>query len=409
MFKILFRSKDLDFLKLWTGRLISQYGDRIHQFALVGLVAERDPGSAMGLAKLMAFTIFPVFFVQPFAGVFIDRWNKRRTMYTFDFLRGTIILLIPMLALNSPSMWPVYILIFFVYCCPRFYVPAKMALIPHLVEKEDFTAANSLVTTSGMIATGLGAVSGAFIIEYFGAANGFYLDAVSYFICGLLIFRISAGKGDAARVASYPRGEELKGVFREIGEGFRYILAHKDIRPMMNLLLMIFSSAGAIYVVIVVFIQETFQSVTKDLGILGVSLVIGLFCGVLVWGKIGHRFRWQKTLYASLGAGGVMLTGFVVSVFLFPSLVLGVALAFLWGMTMAPAIICANTTVHETVTGEMQGKVFSALEIVYHSGFLVTMMITSWLSEFVPDVLILASVGVLITLTGLTGLLRSKG
>ena len=70
MFETLFQKKHRNFLKLWIAQLISQFGDRIHQFALIALVYERFPGSSLALAKIMACTILPVFLIQPFAGVF---------------------------------------------------------------------------------------------------------------------------------------------------------------------------------------------------------------------------------------------------------------------------------------------------------------------------------------------------
>jgi len=56
--------------------------------ALVGLIAERSGVSTTNLAKLMAFTILPVFIIQPFAGVLIDRWDRKTTLFVCDIARG---------------------------------------------------------------------------------------------------------------------------------------------------------------------------------------------------------------------------------------------------------------------------------------------------------------------------------
>ena len=69
------------FLSFWLAQLISQFGDRINQMALVGLVAGREFGSAMELAKLLTFTIIPVFIVGPIAGVYVDRWDRKTTLF----------------------------------------------------------------------------------------------------------------------------------------------------------------------------------------------------------------------------------------------------------------------------------------------------------------------------------------
>ena len=84
MIKLLTDTSNRNFLRLWLAQVISQFGDRVHQMALVGLIAERAGVSTANLAKLMAFTILPVFVIQPFAGVFIDRWDRKTTLFVCD-------------------------------------------------------------------------------------------------------------------------------------------------------------------------------------------------------------------------------------------------------------------------------------------------------------------------------------
>jgi len=97
MIRFFVQNGNKDFLRLWVAQLISQFGDRIHQLALIGLIAERSGGSALGLAKLMTCTILPVFIVQPFAGVLVDRLDRRTTLFVCDIFRGLLVLTIPFL------------------------------------------------------------------------------------------------------------------------------------------------------------------------------------------------------------------------------------------------------------------------------------------------------------------------
>jgi len=152
MIKLLTELKNRDFQRLWLAQLISQFGDRIHQLALVGLIAERAQGSVTSLAKLLAFTILPVFIIQPFAGVFVDRWDRKTTLFVCDIFRGALVLTIPFLFIYHDSMIPIYGVVFTSFCFSRFYVPAKMSIIPDLVEADNLMMANSLVSTTGMIA-----------------------------------------------------------------------------------------------------------------------------------------------------------------------------------------------------------------------------------------------------------------
>ncbi len=414
MIKMMMGKENQNFFRLWSAQIISQFGDRIHQLALVGLIAERSPGSAMGLAKLLAFTILPVFIIQPFAGVFVDRWDRRTTLFYCDLFRGVLVLTIPFVFIYKQSMVPIYLIVFLVFCFSRFYVPAKMSIIPDLVEDDSLLMANSLVSTTGMIAAVFGYAIGGFLIERFGARDGFIIDAATFFISGIIIFSMNIPK----KIRMYKdqflkRSKEIvgpirKSVWQEIKEGINYFIKHKEIRFIIDMMFVLLAAAGAVYVVIIVFIQKTFDSVTKDLGILAVSLGVGLFFGALAYGKWGKRFKWYKTIFFCLTAGGLMLIIFSLVVHNFPNLLFAIIIAVFWGMIIGPIFIASNTIIHLVSDEDMRGKVFSALEIVIHFAFLVSMLISSWLSEFVENVYILVGVGVLIAVVGIIGFVRSK-
>ena len=404
------------FFAFWLAQLISQFGDRINQMALVGLVAGRQFGAAstMELAKLLAFTIIPVFIVGPIAGVYVDRWDRKKTLFFCDLLRGLLILTIPFIFIARHSMIPIYIVVFLAFCLSRFYVPAKMSIIPELVSQENLHVANSLATMTGMIAFVLGALLGGMIVEYSGARGGFLCDAVTFFLSALLVSFISRDrlkmkvKPDAIVATGREMATTYKNVLYEIKDGVRYILAHRDIRYIINLMMILFMAVGAVYVVIIVFIQSAFGSVTKHLGFLAVGLGAGLFLGSIAYGKWGHKKKHIETIFICLIAGGVMMAVFAFSVQTLKNIWVAQALAILLGFVVGPIVIAANTVVHKVATTEMQGKVFSAMEFAIHLAFLVTMLISSKLSEYIPHAWILMAVGVVFCGVGGWGMLRYR-
>ena len=76
-----------NFRFLWVGQLISQFGDCLAALALIGLVYTQLTPSTIEYAKLIFFIIIPVFVVGPIAGVYVDRWDRRRVMITCDIIR----------------------------------------------------------------------------------------------------------------------------------------------------------------------------------------------------------------------------------------------------------------------------------------------------------------------------------
>lgn len=401
------------FLSFWLAQLISQFGDRINQMALVGLVTGRQlgphAGSAMELAKVLAFTIIPVFVVGPVAGVYVDRWDRKTTMFVCDIVRGLLVLTIPLVFIYHSSMWPVYGVVFLAFCLSRFYVPAKMSIIPEIVDEDSLHAANSLATVTGMIAFVLGALLGGLIVEYWGARGGFLIDAGTFLVSALLISLIS--RPHLRRMHAHElvaAGKEMasayKNVWHEAADGIAYIMANREIRYIINLMMILFMAAGAIYVVIIIFIQESFGSVTKHLGFMAVGLGAGLFLGSIAYGKWGDKKKHIETIFSSLIAGGIMLAVFAFAVHSFHSIWLAQGLAVMLGFVVGPIVIAANTVVHKVASTEMQGKVFSAMEFAIHFAFLTTMLLSSKLSEFVPRVWILMAVGGVFFLVGIGGL-----
>ncbi len=409
MIKLLTRLENRNFQRLWWGQLISQFGDRIHQMALVALVAERAHGSTLMLAKLMACTIIPVFFIQPIAGVLVDRWDRRMTLLICDIARGILVLLIPLVFIFWKTLVPIYILVFLVFCFSRFYQPAKMSIIPDLVPKDYLLTANSLVSTTGMIAFILGCALGGILVDRYGARVGFMVDAATFFISGAFVFSIDISRRfKVSRELLWKAGREIVGPIRktilgELKEGFEYLVRHRELRFVIAMIFTFLAAAGAVYVVIIVFVQEAFGSVTKDLGVLAVCLGAGLFMGAILYGRLGKQSPWYKTMFLGLVAGGFMLAVFAGMVQYYPHLPTAMFLSFLLGVMTGPVFIAANTVIHLVSEEGMRGKVFSVLEIVIHFAFLASMLLSSWLSEFIAKAWILIGVGVLFVCVGLYG------
>ena len=98
--------KNRSFLFLWLGQVISNFGERLNQLALIALVYKKAPGSTIQLAKLLFFIVIPVFAIGPIAGVYVDRWDRKRVMIVSDILRGILVLSIPFFILFGSNVFP---------------------------------------------------------------------------------------------------------------------------------------------------------------------------------------------------------------------------------------------------------------------------------------------------------------
>ena len=102
------------FSALWAGQLISLFGDRLNQLALVAVVATAT-GSAFATGLVFFAAMLPNLLLSPIAGTFVDRWDHKEVMVVSDILRAAIMLVIPIAAVTNIVL--VYPLIFLVDQC----------------------------------------------------------------------------------------------------------------------------------------------------------------------------------------------------------------------------------------------------------------------------------------------------
>lgn len=379
--------RNKNFLLLWLGQICSQFGDRLTQLILIALVAQRAPGSALTLAKVLVATSLPALLVNPIAGVYVDRWDRKRTMIVCDFLRAAALLSLPWLAKLSASV-PLYMAVFFIFGVATFFVPARLALIPHLVPPDRLAQANSLLTSSGMIGSTITLLIGALMVEWMGAKASVFVNAISYIASAFFILCVaSAGR---ERLKKSP---SLALVFEEIWEGTKELWKHPHTRRAAILLGILMAGSGASVVTATVLIQKTFGTVTKDLGFLSLWLGLGMLAGSVAFGRWGTSVPRRKILGLSFIGFGSALWIFVMSVLHFQSTVLAAVSAGLLGVWIAPVGIVTNTLVHEGHPQHLHGRIFSGLGVVVNLSLILSMLVAGRLVEEGGRGLLLVSVG----------------
>jgi len=401
--------KDKNFSLLWVGQIISNFGDRLNQMALIGLIYARTPGSTIELAKLLSFVIIPVFLIGPIAGIYVDRWNRKYTMIFCDLLRALMVLFVAFTITYSRNMIPVYILVFITFSITRFFVPSKFSIIPDIVHKDRLLLANSLTTTTMMIATVIGFGFGGLIVARLGARGGFCLDSVTYLISALMISFVSIRfKQPRSPSSSRERLRKLikKTVIGDIKEGILYLKSHKDIKMIANTMFLLMAGVGSIYIIIIVFVQETLGSSTEHLGFLAMFLGAGLLLGSILYGRFGTRLCKRKVINAGLSITGLVIVIFAIVLKLYPFFFIAALLFIVLGISASPIAVSCNTLLHEVMLDEMRGRIFSSMEVIMHIGFLIFMVLTSLVAEQVSKGLLLVAIGFVFSIIGFVKLAR---
>ncbi len=372
--------------------------------ALIGLVYQKMPGSSLQLAKLFSFVILPVFILGPVAGVYVDRWSKKTTMLFSDIFRGTLVFMIPFWLLKLNTLIPIYIVVFFIFCVSRFFVPAKLSIIPELVKPEQLHLANSLISTTGMIAVILGFGIGGVIVEKLGVKSTFIIDGLSFFIsAGLLLLVVSKRPSKFLPKELIFLGEELvtsvkRKFLKELKEGFLYLFREESSFFAIKTLFILFAELGALYTTLIVFIQNTLGSGTQDLGIIAITFGIGLFLGSLVYGKVGRRFSIQRILNFLLLAASIFLFIFTMLLKKTSSLKLASIFSFFLGGLISPILIGVNTLIHKSCEDLFHGRIFSSIEVIVHFAFLVFMILSSIIAHYIGEFKVILGVSIFIAI-----------
>lgn len=407
--------KDRNFFCLWTAQIISNFGDRLTQMALVALIYQTAPGSAIALAKLISFTIIPVFLIGPIAGAWVDRLNKRNVMVITDLLRGMLMLAIPLFIMLHQILF-VYLMVFLAFSLSRFFIPSRMAIIPDIVSKDKLLVANTLADTTHMLGNVMGLVVAGMIvnIKFIGAIGGFYIDAATFFVSAALIAMmvqrsfVKEVRKDLKVTKEAISLSIRRSLFAEIKEGVRYLKKYSQMHFIVYVFFLLMAGLGAISCVVIVFIQESFGTATLDLGLIGMFLVGGLLLGTLLYGKLGQKMEKARTILLSFIGTGTSVILFAFFVSRYPNILVSGIMAGLIGIAVSPIMISVNTMTHETMPEEARGRTFSSLEAVIHLAFLVFMFLAAYAAKYVDRFWILIAVGATFVFCGFIGIALKK-
>ena len=195
-----------NFLRLWSAATISLFGTQVSQIALpfIAAVALNASPGEVGLLTTIEFLPFLIFTLP--AGVWVDRFPKKRIMVFGDLGRALLLLSIPIaFAFDAITMWQLYVVGFLMGLMTVFFDVADQSYLPTILEREDLVEGNSKLQISMSSAQILGQPFGGGIIAVLGAPIAVFIDAISYVLSAGLIVSI---KEQARRVGQAITGRD---------------------------------------------------------------------------------------------------------------------------------------------------------------------------------------------------------
>jgi MFS family permease len=329
----------------WFGMLVAIIGWQVQMVAQAWLVYEMTDSTALlGLVGLTQAV--PTIVLTLFGGVVADRVDRRRLIMATQAATGLLILLLATLVVTDLiRLWHIFAIALLVGAVWAFDQPARMALIPHLVEREDLmnaVAMGSMVWQSSRI---VGPAIAGVIIGLVGIAPCFYLTTAGMLA---MVFAVKAVR--IPRIAPPPGGQN---VLQNLAEGIRYILANPIFSTLIGLTF--FNSLfGMSYVMMLpVFARDVLAVGSEGYGVLMGISGVGALLGTMVLASLGDVRQKGLLMLAGATAFGSLIILFALSR-AFP---LSLALLFLMGAFNSAYMTTVNTLLQSLVPDELRGRV----------------------------------------------------
>ena len=201
-FKELLRNRE--FQLIWGSQIASQLADKFLVYSLLSVTYERSAANTQEAVVLLAYT-FPSVLLSPIAGVYADRFDKRRLMMMTNIIRGALILLVPASSLVPyfrDVTWHLLLITLLFSSVGQFFAPAEASSLPFIMPKRSLVTATSVFTLTvvGTLVVGLPVSS--VLVRLLGQFAPYFVAAALFF--GAAVANISMKTNLSARTTERP-------------------------------------------------------------------------------------------------------------------------------------------------------------------------------------------------------------
>lgn len=351
--------RNRNFSLMWTGQLVSTMGTALTSLAASIVVWDRT-GSALSVGLMLMATALPSILIGLIAGVFVDRYDRRRIMVAADVIRAVLVFLIPFVIPYSVA-W-LYLIVMLSSAVGQFYDPAHESVLPEIARDEELAAANSLMAISSFGSTAIGFAASGLIASRFPIEWAFYLDALSFlFSAGCILFiRVPA--------LAVEEKTSVAMVVRNLRAGARFLWDAPILRSLFVVSVPVFLSFGLWNALLLPFALEALGATKFEYGLQEGLTSVGFVIGSLLMASMADRLRegqWIVLSYIGMGIVGILYSQAT-------RVPVAIGLVMVSGFMNAPSAIARRLVVQRNTTREVRGRVnssfFVARDVVFIAG-----------------------------------------
>lgn len=343
-----------NFRVFWLGQCISLIGTWMQNIGQAWLVLQLTH-SAFKLGVIVALQFAPMLFFSLFAGVYIDRFAKRKIIIFSQFIMMLLAFTLALLDWTGLiRYWHIVILATALGFANTIDMPARQAFVYDLVGKEDIMNAIALNSSIFNAARAIGPAVGGILIGLLGTAICFFINGFSFLAVLTSLLFINVNGTTIKRYAE-------NNIYHEIKEGLSYIKNMPVILITMIMLSVISVFAINFNVLVPVFTQNILHQNAAGYGLLMTAFGIGALVGSL---SLAAMSRQAPNNYSLFGAG-LGLATFVMLIGLQKSYWLTGLLLALAGWCMVYFFGMANTTIQLNTEDRLRGRVMSVYTFTF--------------------------------------------
>jgi len=338
-----------DFRLMWAGEFVSLLGDSFNIVATIGLTMALTGGSGLSVGLMLATRTLPRLLFSNVAGVWADRYDRRRLLVVLDLLLAMAAL--GYLLVHEPArLWLLYALSVLMGALGAAFGTVRSAFVPDVVGKEVLAAAAGLTQMSFGMTLLLGNGLGGIAIVAVGRDMAFVINAASFafsaFCTRLVRTRAEAGTRSARA--------ESRSFRRDLAEGTRYLRAHPFLAGMIATDAVWTLGGGGVFVVLAVLNSERFGGGDETMGLLYGMVGLGGLLAAMLRPLVGRRWKRELVLLGlSSVLDGTMFGLVVLCPWLWLAaalLVLRSAISWVFGLVYFPLLV-------QSIDDEVRGRV----------------------------------------------------
>ena len=371
--------------------------------------------STLASAAALLSSFVPQVLVGSVAGVFVDRWDRKRTMVVTNLLLA--VGLTPLLLVSGADwIWLVYVVLAVQSCVEVFFAPAEQAFLPNVVEDSDLVAANGLNAQIRNLARLFGSGLGGVIAATGGIRAIAVADAITFALAALLVARIRTtgravvtsaeeASGDSEEATEVVRGR-VAALAHEWRDGLRAVTSSRVLMTLMMMLLITSTGEGIMGTLFAPFVRHVLHGSGQVYGVItGVQAIGGVIGGFLV-AVVAER--WSPV--TMVWAGSIVFGLIDLAIFLYPLVWVNpwpaAAGMILVGLPGALVVAGMMTLYQRNTTDERRGRVFSLVSLAQAVSVVVGSLVAGFLGGPTGIMPILALQGAGYVVAGLLALAR---